>query len=107
VRKPVSQQDIIAAIKKHENTLHRDTAAQIKTLHGKVDSLSQDINATSAAVVENGKAVQNMAETMKSFIDAKNGIGIVGDGIIYVGKLALAISAIGGSIWAAIHFGKQ
>jgi len=107
MNKQASQQDVIDAIKEHENTLHRDTAEQIEALKSEIGSLTQSINATSKFVVANGKQTKEMADNMKSFIDAKNGIGIVGDGIIYVGKLALAISAIGGSIWAAVHFGGR
>ncbi len=106
-RKPASQADIGEAIGKHVDAMHTDFNQKLKSLESSVESLSQDINATSKCVVENGKQVADMASTMQQFIDAKNGIGLIGDGIIYVGRIVLAISVIGAAIWGALHFGGQ
>jgi len=106
-RKPASHADVVQAIKAHEDTMHKDLSNNLATLRGTVASLSQDINATSKAVLKNGEQVQAMAKTMKQFIDAKNGLGLISDGIIYVGRVCFYLSIIAGTIWAALHFGSK
>jgi len=114
-RRPVSKQDIVAAIKEHENTLHKDLHTQINNVGDTIETLGGDIasltNDHNTSVKDIRKTQKEIVESLKALIDSSNGVikayenmGWLKRTVIEIGKLIIALTAIGGSILAAFHF---
>jgi len=106
-RKPASHADVVQAIKEHENVMHTALHAQINTLDGKISSLTHDHNKSVKAIRDTQTEIVNSIRSMSGMVDAWNSAGWLKRTIIEIGKLVIAISAISGAVWAALHFGSK